>query len=96
MWDSLEISLNINSTLMQFSELQALNRNPKSMYEFDEKELRETPFQRSKYFEHVKAEAEQYPDKGEENHTYGGKIVEVWSIRGLFRFEKQRHQDFHQ
>ncbi len=75
--------------IMQFSELQRLNRDPNSMYEFDEKELKEKAFQRSKYFEHVKAEAEQYPDKGEENHTYGGKIVEVWSIRGLFRFEKQ-------
>lgn len=75
-------------SLKQLSELIALKKNPNTHYDFVEKELRDSTFQRGKYFEFDKSEAETYSQKGRENTDFGDKIVEVRSIRGQFRFGK--------
>lgn len=71
----------------QYSQLVELNRMAESYYSFDEKELWGSSFNKEKYFEFAKDETETYTDKGTENSDFGDKIIEVWSIRGLFRFK---------
>ena len=75
-------------SLMQLSDLLQLNRNPDTFYDFNEKELQESSFQREKYFEYVRAESDKFQDKTQDNHSFGDKIIEVQSFRGLFRFER--------
>jgi len=67
------------------SELLALKTNPLTHYDFSEEDLDASSFQAAKYFEFVKSEAEAYPQKGEVNDRFGDKIVENWSIRGIYR-----------
>jgi hypothetical protein len=75
-------------SLAQFSQLRKLNKDENTIYNFDEKELAESSFQHAKYFEYVRSETDRYTRKGEENQDFGDKQIEVWSIRGLFRFEQ--------
>lgn len=75
-------------SLAQFSQLRKLNKDPNTKYNFDEKELQESSFEHSKYFEHVKSETDRYDRKGEPNTDFGDKQIEIWSLRGLYRFEQ--------
>ena len=72
-------------SISQLSELISLKNNPNSFYDFDEKELRESSFQSTEYFQYVKAETDRYPLKGLVNQQFGGKIIERQSIRGLYQ-----------
>lgn len=73
---------------MPLTDLLVKNRDPNSGYEFDEKELEKTTFNRSSYYEYVNAEAAAYSQKGVENRGFGDKMVEEWDIRGLFQFKQ--------
>ena len=74
--------------LSTLEQLQRLNDDPTTDYDFDFKALTGTSLHRALYYEFVRAETNAYPDKGDENTNFGDKIVEVWDIRGLFRFTK--------
>ena len=71
--------------IRQLSDLLALNRNAKTHYQFSEKDLRDSSFQRQKYFEYIKSEDTTYSDKIFEGKAFGDQPVETWSLRGLFR-----------
>jgi hypothetical protein len=74
--------------ISQFSELVALKK-AKDHYVFSEQKLWESSFQHSKYFEYASDETLKYSDKAmEEQGNFGDKPVEVYSIRGLFRFDR--------
>ena len=75
-------------SLARISDLFIKNRLPDSHYDFDEKELLATSFQREKYYEYVKGEDTRYGDKGDDNFGFSDKVAEVRELRGLFRFEK--------
>lgn len=75
--------------LMTLSEALKKNKSDtpgNDHWSFDEQELRNSPLQHDKYFEYVKSESDMYPDKGERNTSFSDEQIEVWSIRGLFRF----------
>lgn len=72
-------------SLMHQSELTTLRNNPDTHYEFDVELLADSSFDRTTYFEKLPSESETYSEKGEVNERFGDKIVEVRSIRGLFR-----------
>lgn len=75
--------------LTQYSELVRLNRNSKGHYGFDEAELWKSSFQHAKYFEYAKDETTTYSQKGmDDQGEFGDKPIEVYSIRGLFRFDR--------
>ena len=81
-------------SLSTLSDLLVLNRTRHNHYEFNEKDLRESSFTRSKYFEH----GPENPDAENTSNDKGfsDDMVEVQSIRGLFRFEDSkgvRYQD---
>ncbi len=80
-------------SLSQLSDLLALMNNPNTHYDFLEKELRASSFDRGKYFEFDKSDSETYGDKTKENTDFGDKIVEARSIRGLFRIGKNEVRD---
>jgi len=70
------------------SELINNQREPAHFYKFNEQELRDSTFQKDKYFEYSGGEMYKHPDKGMVDGTlFGDKSVEVFSLRGLFRFE---------
>lgn len=71
-------------------ELFDLNRDPDNHYDFKEDDLDRTNFQPTKYFEFMKADTEEHDQGQKENQDFGDKRVERWSIRGLFRFERDR------
>lgn len=75
-------------SLSQLNELIVLNRANGNNYDFDEQELRDSSFHRTEYFEYDKSEADAYSEKSEINQGFGSRHIEVWSIRGLYRFEK--------
>jgi hypothetical protein len=75
-------------SLMTFSELQLLNRQSGNHYDFSEKELRESKFEKGKYFEYGPDNPE--AEEGNKPNAYGDTPVEVQHIRGLFRFENAR------
>ena len=72
-------------SLMHQSELITLRNNPDTHYEFDIEELNESTFDRTTYFEKLPSESETYSQKGLDSDRFGDRIVEVRSIRGLFR-----------
>jgi hypothetical protein len=73
-------------SLAQYSELLEKKRNEASAYEFDENALKNSTFQRDKYFEYVKDESDKVSEKGSDQEQFTDKPIEVWSIRGLYRF----------
>ena len=75
-------------SIKTLSQLQKLNRDPKSFYNFDEEELAKASFDRSLYYQYVKGETDHYAEKGMENDDFGDKITDERDIRGLFRFNK--------
>ncbi len=70
-------------SLQMMSELIALNRQKDTHYKFDEAKLQKSTFQSSLFYQHVKSENETF-SKQDQNDKYGDRVVEVWSIRGLF------------
>ena len=74
--------------LSTLSELQVKNRKRGNHYEFSEKELAESSFQKGKYFEY----GPENPDaeEGENVKNYSDEVVEVQHFRGLFRFENSK------
>jgi hypothetical protein len=73
--------------LSTYSDLVRLNRTQGNHYSFDEQKVRESTFERSKYFEYVGQELDKVPDKSRVGLSFADRQVEVWSIRGLYRFE---------
>lgn len=76
-------------SIKTMSELQKLNRDERSFYNFDEKELAKQSFSRDKYYEFIRGETDQYGEKGKVNETFGDKIIDERDIRGLFRFDRK-------
>ncbi len=74
-------------SLSQLSDLIAKNRNPGSHYSFDEKALKESTFDRQKYFEYVDSETLK-EDSTDKQYDFGDQVVETQSIKGLFRFPR--------
>ena len=74
--------------LRALSDLLIDNRNDATFYDFNEKELATSAFDYDKYYEYVKGETDENPDKGLENLDFGDKIVEEWMIYGLFRIKQ--------
>lgn len=72
--------------LKPFHTLVALNREEGNHYAFDEEKLEKTSLDRSKYFEYIGAEQSKIFDKAMPDDFFGDKQVEVYSVRGLFRF----------
>lgn len=75
--------------LANISDLIAETRDPDSPYDFSESDLNETSFERDKYFEYARGESDKYPEKTMQNQGFGDKIVEVWEIRGMYRFKNK-------
>jgi hypothetical protein len=73
----------------QLYDLIALNRNKLTHYQFDEKELANSTFDKTQYYEHVPQEGTGLPSSTSEADTgkYGDKPIETFSIRGLFRVD---------
>jgi len=65
------------------SDLIRLNRDSRSFIKFKEKDLRESSFQKMKYYEHV-PEEKAFNDKTVLAH-YGDKPVEMMEFRGMFQ-----------
>jgi len=66
--------------------LLSLKKDSKHFYDFDEADLRKSSFPREKYYEYVPGESDKI-DKARDNHDFGDKIIEVKTIRGLFRIK---------
>lgn len=65
-------------------ELIALNNDPKSAYSFDPKELEKKAGDLNKFYQYAGAEYRAYGASGMTGVSYGGKLVEIREIRGLF------------
>jgi len=66
-------------------KLLELNREKFHFYNFDEDKLLASSFNENDYYEYIYEEHGAYPGLGQENQGYGDKIIEVKSIRGIFR-----------
>lgn len=75
-------------------ELLAMNRNPGHWYDFDEQDLRKSSFSRQKYYEYMVGQSEKLSQMGMENQGFGDKIVEIKTIRGLFRIKSHDNYEF--
>lgn len=73
---------------MNLSELLIENADPESFVKFDAEKLARSSFNYTKYYEFVEGEKATHTNQGRENEDYGDKIVQVWEIRGLFRFKQ--------
>lgn len=81
--------------LVPFHQLIALNREQGNHYAFDEEKLQKTQLDRSKYFEIFGSEQSKIWDKAQPDDYFGDKQVEVYSIRGLFRFTDKSGSGFY-
>jgi len=73
--------------IAKLSDLFLHNRDPQSSYKFDEAELTRSDFPRAEYFQYLKGEHEKYTEKTDQNEDFSDKNVEIWEVRGIFRFK---------
>lgn len=72
-------------TTLSLFELIKMNRSPGHFYDFDEKVVEKSTFNTAEYYRAARGETERMEVR--ENEDFGDKTIEVWDIRGLFRFK---------